>query len=37
MQADEIGFLIQNVKTLEPLKIEKWMTHSIKVLVKLFS
>lgn len=31
-----IGLIIQNVKTLEPLKTEKWFIYQMAALVKLF-
>ena len=34
---DGIGPFLQNFKNHEPLKIEKWLIHSVEGLVKLFS
>ena len=34
---DGIGVFLQNFKTLELLKIEKWLIHPIENLVKRFS
>ena len=37
LTSDEIGFLIQGFKILEPLIIDKSLMHPMEVLVKLFS
>ena len=34
--SNEIGFFLQNFKTLEPLKIGKWLIHPMEALVKEF-
>ena len=37
LASDEIGFLIQNFKTLDQLKVEKWLIHPVEALIKFFS
>ena len=34
---DGIGLFLQNFKTIEPFKIEKWMIHPMEALVKVSS
>ena len=35
LASDGIGLSLKTVKTLESLKVEKWLIHSMTVLVKL--